>query len=89
MGEELNSVIQTAELVIIKRDFDMLKKLVPQLPNEVQTQLTPYIALFCHEVLEYLERRGYGIELESTSSYSIKDIRQKTKFFDLSLKKLF
>ena len=89
MGEELNSVIQTAELVIIKRDFDMLKKLVPQLPNEVQTQLTPYIALFCHEVLEYLEKRGYGIELESTSSYSIKDIRQKTKFFDLSLKKLF
>ena len=56
MGIQLDSAIQMAELLIIKRDFDLLKKIATQLKPEIQIQLTPYTALFCYEVLDYLSK---------------------------------
>lgn len=88
MGIQLDSAIQMAELLIIKRDFDLLKKIATQLKPELQMQLTPYTALFCYEVLDYLSKQGQQIDLTSSSRYSIKQIRQKAKFFDLSINKL-
>ncbi|MBQ7372473.1 MAG: hypothetical protein IJW67_11465 [Blautia sp.] len=89
MDEILNSVLQVAEILIIKRDFDLLKKIVTNFPSEMQLQLIPYTALFCYEGLEYLKKVGQEVQLGQISQYSIKDIRQKAKFFDLSLNKLF
>lgn len=88
MDERLLLALPVAEMLIIKRDFDLLIKIATQLPPEVQTQLTPYTALFCYEAIEYLRSKGQSVEIEQTSRYSIKDIRQKAKFFDLSLNKL-
>lgn len=89
MDDKLRLVLPIAEMLIIKRDFDLLIKIATQLSPEVQTQLTPYTALFCYEAIEYLKSKGQTIEIEQTSRYLIKDIRQKAKFFDLSLNKLF
>lgn len=88
MEEKLTSALQIAELLIIKRDFDLMKKIATQIPPEVATQLTPYTALFCYEIIEYMKKNGQDIDIEQTSRYSIKDIRQKAKFFDLSVNKL-
>ena len=89
MSTQFDTVLPVAELLIIKRDFDLLKKIATQLQPEVQLQLTPYTALFCYEAYEYLKKHGQPVEIEQTSRYSIKDIRQKAKFFDLRLNKLF
>lgn len=88
MSNKLSTVIPLAELTIIKRDFDLLKKLILKLPNELKVQMVPYSALFCYEVSQYLKDHGHTIKLEQTGRYSIKDIRQKAKFFDLSINKL-
>ncbi|MCM1307386.1 MAG: hypothetical protein NC223_02170 [Butyrivibrio sp.] len=88
MHELLMTALPVAEISIIKRDFDLLRKLVPNLTNDVQTQIVPYSALFCYEVITYLKKFDPSIEVEQTSKYSIKDIRQKAKFFDLSVNKL-
>ena len=88
MDEKIAFALQNAELRIIKRDFDLMKKIGTQIQPEVALQLTPYIALYCYEVIEYMKRKGYDIDIEQTSRYSIKDIRQKAKFFDLSINKL-
>lgn len=88
MGTDLDTALHMAELLIIKRDFDLMKKIAIQLKPELQMQLTPYTALFCYEVLDYLNKHGQQIELAATSRYSIKQIRQKAKFFDLSVSKL-
>lgn len=89
MGKRLHLALPVAEMLIIKRDFDLLIKIATQLPPEVQTQLIPYTALFCYESIEYLKSKGQSVVIEQTSRYSIKEIRQKAKFFDLSLNKLF
>lgn len=89
MYERLRQGLSVAELIIIKRDFDLMIKIATQLPPEVQTQLIPYTALFCYEVIAYMKKKRQDINIEQTGSYSIKDIRQKAKFFDLSLNKLF
>lgn len=89
MDEQLQLALPVAEMLIIKRDFDLLIKIATQLPSEVQAQLTPYTALFCYEAIEYLKSNGQNVDIEQTSRYSIKDIRQKAKFFDYSLNKLF
>lgn len=88
MEKQFSLVLPITEMLIIKRDFDLLIKIATQLPSEVQTQITPYTALFCYESIKYLESKGQPVDLEQTSRYSIKDIRQKAKFFDLSLNKL-
>lgn len=88
MDDLLNRALAVAEILIIKRDFDLLIKIATQLPVEIQTQLTPYTALFCHEAIEYLKKKGHDINLQQTSRYSIKDIRQKAKFFDFRINKL-
>lgn len=88
MSDILDVVLPLAEMTIIKRDFDLLKKLIMKLPDEVKVQMVPFSALFCYEVNQYLSNHGYAIEMEQTGRYSIKDIRQKAKFFDLSVNKL-
>ena len=50
MELQLDSTIQMAELLIIKRDFDLLKKIATLFKPELQMQLIPYTALFCYEV---------------------------------------
>ena len=47
MDDLLSRALSVAEILIIKRDFDLLIKIATQLPAEIQTQLTPYTALFC------------------------------------------
>lgn len=88
MTEHLETVLPFAEMIIIKRDFDLLRKLLPSLTPDVQTQMVPYSALFCYEAMVYLKKYNPTLCLEQTSKYSIKDIRQKAKFFDLSVNKL-
>lgn len=88
MQELIAAALPLAEISIIKRDFDLLRKLIPNLTNDVQTQMIPYTALFCYEAMAYLKKHDPSIEIKQTSRYSIKDIRQKAKFFDLSVNKL-
>jgi hypothetical protein len=88
MNDLLKVTILQAEIMIIKRDFDLLRKVVTQLKPEFQMQLIPYTALFCFEAIEYLKKSGYRVEIDQTSKYTIKDVRQKAKFFDLSINKL-
>lgn len=88
MSEQFNYALPVAEITIIKRDFDLMRKLSLAMKPELQFQLIPYTALFCYEVIEYLNNQGQHIELEQTSRFSIKDVRQKAKFFDLSINKL-
>ena len=88
MNELLSTALHTAEITIIKRDFDLLRKLIPNLTNDVQMQMIPYTALLCYEAMDYLKKHDPSIEIKQTSRYSIKDIRQKAKFFDLSVNKL-
>ena len=88
MNNMLDVAIPLAEVTIIKRDFDLLKKIMLSLPHELAVQMVPYSALFCYEVSQYLNDHGQTVEFEQTGRYSIKDIRQKAKFFDLSVNKL-
>ena len=88
MHNLLMTALPVAETTIIKRDFDLLRKLVLNLTSDVQTQMVPYSALFCYEAISYLKAHDPSIVMEQTSKYSIKDIRQKAKFFDLSVSKL-
>lgn len=88
MNDVLTTVIPVAEITIMKRDFDLLRKLVFNLTSDVQTQMIPYTALFCYEAINYMQKRGLPIVIKQTSRYSIKDIRQKAKFFELSVNKL-
>ena len=88
MSNMLDVAIPLAEVTIIKRDFDLLKKIMLSLPHELAVQMVPYSALFCYEVSQYLNDHGQTVEFEQTGRYSIKDIRQKAKFFDLSVNKL-
>ncbi|WP_373482325.1 hypothetical protein [Acetobacterium sp.] len=88
MENHLSLALPMAEMLIIKRDFDLLKKLAITIKPELQMQLLPYTSLFCYESIEYLKQKGYSIEIDQTSRYSMKDIRQKAKFFDLSINKL-
>lgn len=88
MQELIATALPLAEISIIKRDFDLLRKLIPNLTNNVQTQMIPYTALFCYEAMAYLKKHDPSIDIKQTSRYSIKDIRQKAKFFDLSVNKL-
>lgn len=88
MNELLMKALPVAEITIMKRDFDLLRKLMINLTSDVQTQMVPYSALFCYEAMAYLKKYDSSIDIEQTSNYSIKDIRQKAKFFDLSVNKL-
>lgn len=88
MSDMLSLTLSLAELTIIKRDFDLLKKIILSLSPELVTQMIPYSALFCYEGIQYLNANGQAVKIENTGRYSIKDIRQKAKFFDLSVNKL-
>ncbi|MDL2276398.1 hypothetical protein LJC02_01970 [Breznakia sp. OttesenSCG-928-G09] len=88
MSEALEKGILVAEILIIKRDFDLLSKIMMSLNSEIILELIPYSALLCYEALEYMDKRGKKVDIEQNSSYSIKDIRNKAKFFDLSFAKL-
>ena len=85
MDELLSTALPVAEIIIIKRDVDLLSKLIQSLTPDVQIQLLPYSALFCYEALTYFKKNNPSISIEQKSKYSIKDIRQKAKFFDLGI----
>jgi hypothetical protein len=89
MDELLATALPIAEILIIKRDFDLLKKIATNLKPEVQVQFTPFTALFCHESMVYLNKKGQHVEIEQIGEFSIKDIRQKAKLFDMSINKQF
>lgn len=55
MIEIFKTALPLAEIAIIKRDFDLLRKLLPSLTSDVQTQMVPYSALFCYEAMVYLK----------------------------------
>lgn len=88
MDLQFEAALKMAEITIIKRDFDLLRKLITTLKAETQFQLIPYTALLCSEAIDYISRENEEVDIEQTSRYSIKDIRQKAKFFDLSVNKL-
>ena len=88
MQKLIAAALPLAEITIIKRDFDLLRKLIPNLINDVQTQMVPYTAMFCYEAMDYLKKHDSSIDIKQTSRYSMKDIRQKAKFFELSVNKL-
>lgn len=56
MHELLMAALPVTEITIIKRDFDLLCKLIPNITNDVQTQMIPYYALFCYEAITYLKK---------------------------------
>ena len=85
---QLNDILHTAEITIIKRDFDVLKQLALKLRTENQYSLIPYMALLCYEAIRYLNKRDIKIDIKEASQYSIKDLRMKAKFFDLSINKI-
>lgn len=88
MRELLMAALPVAEITIIKRDFDLLRKLIPNITNDVQAQMVPYSALFCYEAMTYFKKHDPSVNIAQTSKYSIEDIRQKAKLFDLSVNKL-
>lgn len=88
MDDLLKIAIRQAEITIIKRDFDLLRKIVTDFRPEIQMPLIPYVALLCYAAIEFLEQNGSDVETYQTSKYSIADVRQKAKFFDLSINKL-
>ena len=89
--ETLRVTLPVAEILIIKRDIDLIKKLL-LMPGKLRSYygmyFTPYVALVCYEALNYLEKKGHGVEIERTSKYNIKEIRNKAKFFDLRLNQI-
>lgn len=54
MTELLKMALPLAETSIIKRDFELLRKLIPNITNDVQTQMVPYSDLFCYEAIVHL-----------------------------------
>ncbi len=50
--------------------------------------MVPYSALFCYEAITYLKKHDPSVNIVQTSKYSMEDIRQKAKLFDLSVNKL-
>ena len=88
MNPQFKATLPMAELLIIKQDFDLLRKMVPQLKSEIVLPLVPYISLFCYEALIYLHKKGIRVDIIQTGKYSMKDIRHKAKFFDLGFSRL-
>ena len=88
MNETYEDVLDYAELLIIKRDIDVLRKLAPNLDPSLQFQLIPNLSLICYEVIVWMNRKGYPFQIEQTSKYSMEKIRNKAKFFDSSTNKL-
>ncbi len=88
MNETYESVLDYAELLIVKRDIDILKKFALNLDPLLQYQLLPNLSLICYEVAVWMKQKGYPLQIEQTSKYSMKKIRNKAKFFDTSTNKL-
>ena len=81
--ENFDSALSVAELYNIKRDCELLKKIIPNLNSKCSLMIIPYASLFCYEVINYLNRKGEEyIAYPKSSIYSIEDIRNKAKFFD-------
>jgi len=82
----LKATLPVAEILIIKRDVDLMMKLF-NLPAEIRSlfgiNFLPYAALVCYEAINYMDKKGQHVEVEQTSKYSIREIRNKAKFFDL------
>ncbi len=82
-------VIPVAEMYNIKRDCEIVRKFALSGDPIISVALIPLASLFCFETLDYLKKKGGPIQLEQSSRYSIKDIRNKAKFFDVRMQQLF
>ena len=83
------TVLPVAELLIIKRDVDLLKKMATANPNSIfMLNIMPYVAMVCYEAVEHMNSMGESIEISQKSRFSIKDVRNKAKFFDLKFNQI-
>lgn len=89
MSNSFNPSIKLAELLIIKRDFDLLVKLIPSLGSEINANIMPYCSLFCYEAITCFNKTIRRVDISKTSKYSVKEMRQKAKFFDYKTTKKF
>jgi len=79
----LDCTVKATEILIMKRDADILSKIALANKNPfIAVPLIPYMSLFCNEVSIYGKNNGYPFELTNDSMFSMNDIRQKTKFFN-------
>lgn len=84
------SALSVAELYNIKRDCELLKRIVLNLSPKSSIMIIPYASLFCYEVINYLNKKGEQvIDYPNNSIYSIEDIRNKAKFFDARISQQF
>ena len=87
----LKKVMPIAEMLIIKRDVDLLLKMVKESskPNPIfMMSIIPYAAMVCYEAIQYYECKGAVIEFDQKSRFSLRDIRNKAKFFDLKFNQI-
>ena len=85
----LEKAIPVAELLIIKRDVDLLKKIAtakPKVDPIFMNQIIPYITMVCHEAVKYMNNKGADITISQKSRFSLEDVRNKAKFFDLKFR---
>ena len=85
----LEKVLPVAEMLIIKRDVDLLKKMATPKANPVfMLHIMPYVAMVCYEAVKYMNIKGASIIISQRSKFSLKDVRSKAKFFDLKFSQI-
>jgi len=85
-NELLQTVIPVAEMLIIKRDVDLLVKMAttqPRIDPIFINQIMPYMAMVGYEAVNFMNKIGANIEIDQKSKFSMVDVRNKAKFFDL------
>ena len=87
MEEEFETAIPVAEMLIAKRDCELVKKLMLNMNPALSSGSIQYMSLFCAEIVIYISKKVGEIAVENYSPYSMKDIRNKAKFFSDSTKK--
>ena len=86
--EHYDLAIPVAELYILKRDCEIVKKFSQSKNPIIMVALIPFVSLFCFEALDYFKKKDAPIAFEQSSRYSIKDVRNKMKFFDVRMNQL-
>ncbi len=88
MRDKFEKVLMCAELVIMKRDFYLLRRIMTRLSSLTNLQVIPYCALLCYESIEYLKTKGVEVKIKQTSKYEINDVIRKGMFFDSDIKRI-
>ncbi|MDL2319419.1 hypothetical protein LJC74_10205 [Eubacteriales bacterium OttesenSCG-928-A19] len=72
-----------AELLIIKRDCDLLCKIMPQTHAVFSFSISPFCSLIITEAVSYINEHGATeFHIPDNDTYPIEKIRLKAKFFD-------